>query len=156
MPRRGSVERRVVLPDTRFQSIEVARMINKLMQKGKKSKAQRILYGAFTLLEQRTHKNPLEIFRQAIQQVSPQLEVRSRRVGGANYQIPQEVRPERALMLALRWIKEYAKARKGKSMVEKLADEIQDAANGTGGAVKKKQDVHRMAEANRAFAHYRW
>lgn len=156
MPRRGSVERRIVLPDTRFQSIEVARMINKLMQKGKKSKAQRILYGAFTLLEQRTSKNPLEVFRQAIQQVSPQLEVRSRRVGGANYQIPQEVRPERALMLALRWIKEYAKARKGKSMVVKLADEIQDAANGTGGAVKKKQDVHRMAEANRAFAHYRW
>jgi len=131
-------------------------MINKLMQKGKKSKAQRILYSAFALLEQRTHKNPLEIFRQAIQVVSPQLEVRSRRVGGANYQIPQEVRPERALMLALRWIKEYAKARKGKSMVEKLADEILDAANGTGGAVKKKQDVHRMAEANRAFAHYRW
>jgi len=156
MPRHGSVERRVILPDTRYQSVEVTRMINKLMQKGKKSKAQRILYSAFALLEQRTHKNPLEIFRQAIQVVSPQLEVRSRRVGGANYQIPQEVRPERALMLALRWIKEYAKARKGKSMVEKLADEILDAANGTGGAVKKKQDVHRMAEANRAFAHYRW
>jgi small subunit ribosomal protein S7 len=126
------------------------------MRSGKKSLAQRICYGAFEIIRQRTGKDPLEVFEQALKNVMPVLETKARRVGGANYQVPVEVRPERRQTLAIRWIVNYARERSGKSMQEKLAAELIDAANNTGGAVKKKEDTHKMAEANRAFAHYRW
>jgi small subunit ribosomal protein S7 len=127
-----------------------------LMERGKKSLATRIMYDAFDIIEERTHANPLEVFRQAVENVTPALEVRPRRVGGATYQIPVEVRPERRTSLAIRWLVQTAKSRKGKPMAEKLADELIDASRNTGATVKKKEDTHRMAEANRAFAHYRW
>ncbi|ERM90961.1 30S ribosomal protein S7 [Caldanaerobacter subterraneus] len=156
MPRRGPVPKREVLPDPVYNSVKVAKLINKVMWDGKKSLAQKICYGAFDIIREKTGRDPLEVFEEALNNVMPVLEVRPRRVGGATYQVPMEVRPERRLSLGIRWIVEYARQRSGKSMMEKLAAEIIDAANNTGGSVKKKEDTHRMAEANKAFAHYRW
>lgn len=157
MPRRGRVPRREVPPDTVYGSELVTRLINKVMRCGKKSLAERICYGAFETVKEKTGRDPLDVFEQAIKNVTPVVEVRARRVGGANYQVPMEVRPERRISLAVRWIVEYARQRSGeRTMQQKLAAEIIDAANNTGGAVKKKEDTHRMAEANKAFAHYRW
>ncbi len=134
----------------------VGKFINILMSRGKKSNAERVCYGAFDLIQQKTGNDPLKIFKAAIDNVKPVVEVKSRRVGGASYQVPIEIRPSRRLSLALRWISEYARARGGKSMPERLAGELLDAANNTGASVKKREDMHRMAEANKAFAHYRW
>ncbi|MBE3593246.1 MAG: 30S ribosomal protein S7 [Thermoanaerobacter sp.] len=156
MPRKGHVERREVLPDPVYNSKKVSKLINKLMWDGKKSLAQKICYGAFDIIREKTGRDPLEVFEEALNNVMPVLEVRPRRVGGATYQVPVEVRPERRLSLGIRWLVEYARQRSGKSMMEKLAAEIMDAANNTGGSVKKKEDTHKMAEANKAFAHYRW
>lgn len=157
MPRRGSVPKRDVLPDPVFQSKVVTKLINKIMLDGKKGAAEKIAYGAFDIIKAKTGKDPLEVFEQAMKNVMPVLEVKARRVGGANYQVPVEVRPDRRQTLGLRWLVDYARKRGDKrTMVEKLAAEIMDAANNVGGAVKKKEDTHKMAEANRAFAHYRW
>jgi len=156
MPRRGPVPRRQVPPDPLYKSEVVAKLINKVMLKGKKSLAERICYTAFDIIRAKTKREPLEVLEQALKNVMPVLEVKARRVGGANYQVPVEVRPERRQTLGIRWLVQYARERTGKSMAERLAAEIMDAAAGTGGAVKKKEDTHRMAEANRAFAHYRW
>ncbi|MBT1278530.1 30S ribosomal protein S7 [Thermoanaerobacter sp. CM-CNRG TB177] len=156
MPRKGQAERREVLPDPVYNSKKVSKLINKVMWDGKKSLAQKICYGAFDIIREKTGRDPLEVFEEALNNVMPVLEVRPRRVGGATYQVPMEVRPERRLSLGIRWLVEYARQRNGKSMMEKLAAEIMDAANNTGGSVKKKEDTHKMAEANKAFAHYRW
>ncbi len=156
MPRRGRVPKRIIKPDIKYGSVMVAKFINKLMKDGKKSLAERILYNAFDIIEERLHKSPLDVFEQAIKNASPVLEVRPRRVGGATYQVPIEVRSDRRTSLAMRWLIQAARARSGKSMAEKLASELIDAARGTGAAIKKKEDTHRMAEANKAFAHYRW
>ncbi|AEG16557.1 MULTISPECIES: 30S ribosomal protein S7 [Desulfofundulus] len=156
MPRRGAVAKRDVPPDPIYNSKVVTKLINQVMLKGKKSIAERICYKAFEIIREKTGKDPLEVFEQAMKNVMPVLEVKARRVGGANYQVPVEVRPERRQTLGIRWITQYARQRGGKSMEEKLAAEIMDAANNTGGAVKKKEDTHKMAEANKAFAHYRW
>jgi len=156
MPRRGYVVKREIQPDPRYNNIMVAKFINKVMQRGKKSLAERIVYDAFDIIEERMHKNPLLIFERAVRNASPVLEVKPRRVGGATYQVPVEVRPERRLSLAMRWLIQSARARHGKSMAEKLANELMDAANNTGATIKKKEDTHKMAEANKAFAHYRW
>lgn len=156
MPRKGPVPRRDVLPDPIYNSKLVTRLINRLMKDGKKGKAERILYRAFDLVRERTGQDPMEVFDQALKNVMPVLEVKARRVGGANYQVPVEVRPERRISLGLRWIVNYARLRGEKTMEERLANEIIDAANNTGAAVKKREDTHKMAEANKAFAHYRW
>jgi small subunit ribosomal protein S7 len=156
MPRRREVPKRKVLPDPKYQDRMVTRFVNVLMKDGKKSTAEHILYGSFDLIEGKTRNDPLAMFRRALDNVRPRLEVKSRRVGGATYQVPIEVRPERATSLAMRWLADYARARSGKSMREKLADEIIDAANERGDSVKKREDTHRMADANKAFAHYRW
>lgn len=156
MPRRGPAPRRVIPPDPVYNSELVHRLINKVMRDGKKSLAQRIVYQAFDLIRQRSGRDPLEVLDQALKNTMPMLEVRPRRVGGATYQVPIEVRPERRVSLGLRWIVEYARQRKDHTMQERLANELLDAANGQGGAVKRREDTHRMAEANRAFAHYRW
>lgn len=156
MPRRYRPPRRKVEPDEKYNSELVARFINRLMQQGKKSIAAGIAYDAFDIMEERTHRNPLEVFQQAVDNATPSLEVRARRVGGATYQIPVEVRPERRTSLAIRWLIQASKARKGRPMAERLADELMDAARNTGTTVKKREDTHKMAEANRAFAHYRW
>jgi len=156
MPRRRIFGQREGQPDARYQDKLVAKFINTLMSKGKKSTAERVCYGAFELIKEKTGNDPLKIFRAAIDNVKPVVEVKSRRVGGASYQVPVEIRPVRRMSLALRWIAEYAKARGGKSMSDRLAGELLDAANNTGPSVKKREDVHRMAEANKAFAHYRW
>lgn len=156
MPRRYRPPGREVEPDAKYNSELVARFINRLMRQGKKSLAARIMYGAFDIIEERTRRNPLEVFHQAVDNATPVLEVRSRRVGGATYQIPVEVRPDRRTSLAIRWLIRSAQARKGRPMAERLADELMDAARNTGATVKKKEDTHKMAEANRAFAHYRW
>ncbi len=156
MPRKGPVPRRDGMPDPIYNSKLVARLINHIMKDGKKSLAQRILYDAFEIIRQRTGKDPMEVLEQALKNVMPVLEVRARRVGGANYQVPVEVKPERRQTLGLRWLVNYARLRSEKTMQERLAAEIIDAANNTGGAVKKKEDTHKMAEANKAFAHYRW
>ncbi|SHF37280.1 SSU ribosomal protein S7P [Thermoanaerobacter uzonensis DSM 18761] len=156
MPRKGHVERREVLPDPVYNSKKVSKLINKVMWDGKKSLAQKICYGAFDIIREKTGRDPLEVFEEALNNVMPVLEVRPRRVGGATYQVPMEVRSERRLSLGIRWLVEYARQRSGKSMMEKLAAEIIDAANNTGGSVKKREDTHKMAEANKAFAHYRW
>lgn len=156
MPRKGPVPKRDVLPDPIYNSKLVTKLINKLMMDGKKAKAERILYEAFDIIRERTGKDPMEVFEQALKNVMPLLEVRARRVGGANYQVPMEVRPERRVSLGLRWIVNYARLRGEKTMQERLANEIIDAANNTGAAVKKREDTHKMAEANKAFAHYRW
>lgn len=156
MPRRGPVPRREIDPDPIYNSKLVAKLINHIMRDGKKSLAQRILYDAFEIIRQRTNQDPLEVLEQALKNVMPVLEVRPRRVGGANYQVPVEVKPERRQTLGLRWLATYARLRSERTMQERLAAEIIDAANNTGGAVKKKEDTHKMAEANKAFAHYRW
>ena len=156
MPRRGVVPRREVLPDPVYQSTLVTKFINVLLQRGKKSTADRIFYGAMDAIRDRTKDDPLKIFKRAIDNVRPALEVKARRVGGSTYQIPVEVNPNRKLSLAMRWIKLYASQRGGKSMRDKLAAEIVDASNNTGGSIKKREDTHKMAEANKAFAHYRW
>ncbi|HEY8436624.1 MAG TPA: 30S ribosomal protein S7 [Haloplasmataceae bacterium] len=156
MPRKGPVPKRDVLPDPIYNSKLVTRLINNIMRDGKKELAQRILYKAFELIEQKTGKDPMEVFEQALENVMPVLEVRSRRVGGANYQVPMEVRPERRITLGLRWLVQYARLRSEKTMIERLANEIIDASNNVGAAVRKREETHRMAEANKAFAHYRW
>jgi small subunit ribosomal protein S7 len=156
MPRRRVVAKRRLLPDPKYQDRLVSRFINVLMRDGKKSTAEHILYGSLGVIEHKTRNDPLAMFRRALDNVRPRIEVKSRRVGGATYQVPIEVRPERATSLAMRWLAEFARARDGKSMRDRLANEIIDAANERGEAVKKKEDTHRMAEANKAFAHYRW
>jgi small subunit ribosomal protein S7 len=156
MPRRNRPPRREIEPDIKHNSVMVARFINKLMMRGKRSIAERILYDAFDIIESRVHKNPLDVFEEAVNNATPILEVKPRRVGGATYQVPVEVMPERRLSLAMRWLVQNARKRTGKSMAEKLAAELMDAAQGQGATIKKKEDTHRMAEANRAFAHYRW
>jgi len=156
VPRRGHVPKRDVLPDPIYNSKVVTKLINNIMLDGKKGIAQKICYGAFDIIREKTGKDPLEVFEQAMNNVMPVLEVKARRVGGATYQVPIEVRPDRRQALALRWLVGYARERGEKTMRERLANEIMDAANGLGGAFKKKEDTHKMAEANRAFAHYRW
>jgi small subunit ribosomal protein S7 len=156
MPRRNRPPRRAIKPDVRYNSELVARFANRLMQHGKKSLAFRIVYDSFDIIEERTKKPPLDVFEQAVKNATPLLEVRPRRVGGATYQIPMEVRSERRLSLAIRWLLQSTRQRPGKSMAEKLASELMDAAAGQGASIKKRDDTHRMAEANRAFAHYRW
>ena len=156
MPRRGSVPVRDVLPDPLYGSKVVTRLINNVMYDGKKGVAQKIVYGAFDIIKEKTGKDPLEAFEQALENIMPVLEVKARRVGGATYQVPIEVRPARRQTLGLRWLTNYARLRGERTMKERLANEILDAINNTGGAVKKKEDTHKMAEANKAFAHYRW
>lgn len=156
MPRRGPVKLREILPDPVFGSWLVSKVINRIMKDGKKSKAQKTFYAAMNLIEQKTGENPLDVFQRAVRNVMPTLETRPRRVGGAVYQVPMEVRPGRKVSLAIRWIVLYAREREGKSIEEKLANELIDASRGEGGAVRKKEEVHRIAEANKAFAHYRW
>jgi small subunit ribosomal protein S7 len=156
MPRRRVPNRRKILPDPKFQDRLVTKFVNDLMRKGKKSTAEGITYGAMTLIEERAKEDPLKVFKKALDNVKPVLEVKSRRVGGATYQVPVEVRQDRRIALAMRWLISYAKARGEKTMVEKLAGELMDAANNRGNAVKKREDTHKMAEANKAFAHYRW
>ena len=156
MPRRGNVPKRDVLPDPIYHSIVVTKFINQMMLDGKKGVSESICYGAFEIIKEKTGKDPLEVFEEALKNVMPVLEVKSRRVGGANYQVPIEVRPERRQTLGIRWITKYTRARGGKTMREILAAELIDASNGTGGSVKKREDTHKMAEANKAFAHYRW
>lgn len=156
MPRKGPVPRREVMPDPIYNSKLVTRLINRIMKDGKKSKAEKILYRAFEIIREKTGNDPMEVFEQALKNVMPVLEVKARRVGGANYQVPVEVKPERRVSLGLRWLVNYARLRGEKTMEERLANEIIDAANNTGAAVKKREDTHKMAEANKAFAHYRW
>ena len=156
MPRRGSIAKRDVLPDPLYNSKLVTRLINNVMVDGKKGVSQKIVYGAFEIIQEKTGKDPLETFEQAMENIMPLLEVKARRVGGANYQVPMEVRPERRQTLGLRWLTNYARLRSEKTMKERLAGEILDAINGVGGAAKKRDDTHKMAEANKAFAHYRW
>mgnify|MGYP000889988799 FL=1 len=156
MPRRREVPKREILPDPKFKSEEVAKFINVLMTRGKKSVAERIMYGALDQVQKKSGKDPFEVFGAAISNVKPMVEVKSRRVGGANYQVPVEVRPARRTALAMRWLREAARKRGEKSMGQRLANELIDAAEGRGGAVKKREEVHRMAEANKAFSHYRF
>ena len=156
MPRKREVRKREVLPDPKFRDSMIAKFINGLMRRGKKGLAERIFYGSLDIIKDRTHSDPIKIFSQAMDNVKPLIEVRPRRVGGATYQVPVEVRPERKTALAIRWIIGYAKARPEKTMEEKLSGELIDAANSRGAAIKKKEDTHKMAEANKAFAHYRW
>ncbi len=156
MPRRREVEKRKILPDPKFQDRLVAKFVNNLMREGKKSVGEQIIYGAFDQVEGKLKDDPLKIFKKALDNVKPAVEVKSRRVGGANYQVPVEVRQDRRVALAMRWLIDYSKSRGEKTMVEKLAGEIIDAANNRGNAVKKREDTHKMAEANKAFAHYRW
>lgn len=156
MPRKGHIVKRDVLPDPIYNSKLVTRVINTIMLDGKKGTAQSILYGAFDRIKADTNRDPIEVFNEALKNIMPVLEVRSRRIGGQNYQVPVEVRAERKTTLGLRWLINYSRLRHERTMEEKLAKEIMDAANGTGAAVKKREDTHRMAEANKAFAHYRW
>jgi small subunit ribosomal protein S7 len=156
MSRRRRTFNRDIVPDPKFESVEIATFVNQLMRMGKKSVAQKVLYTAFDAIEEKTKANPLEVFEAALENARPQLEVKSRRVGGATYQVPMEVSNTRSRSLAMRWIIQYSRARKGQPMARALATEIIDAANNTGSAVKKRDDTHKMAQANRAFAHYRW
>ncbi len=156
MPRRGNVAKRDVLPDPMYNSKLVTRLVNNIMLDGKKGVAQKIVYEAFEIVAEKTGKDALEVFEQAMENVMPSLEVKARRVGGSTYQVPMEVRPERRQTLGLRWITNYSRLRSEKTMKERLAGEILDAINGAGGAAKKRDDTHKMAEANKAFAHYRW
>ena len=157
MSRRHAAEKREVLPDAKFGSVVVTKFMNTMMYAGKKSVAEQIVYGAFDQMQKKVGGDPVKLFNDALENVKPQLEVRSRRVGGATYQVPVEVRPERAQSMAIRWLVSYARSRgDGKTMQEKLANELLDASNLRGGAVKKREDTHRMAEANKAFSHYRW
>jgi small subunit ribosomal protein S7 len=156
MPRKGNVPKREVLPDPVYGSVVVTKLINSIMLDGKKGTAQRIVYGAFDKVKETTGNEPLEVFEKAMENIMPILEVKARRVGGANYQVPMEVRPERRQTLGLRWLTVNTRKRGEKTMSDRLAKELMDAANNTGGSVKKKEDTHKMAEANRAFAHFRW
>ena len=156
MPRKGNTPKREVLPDPVYGNIVVSKLINSIMLDGKKSTAQKIVYGAFDQIKEQTGEDPLDVFNKAMENIMPQLEVKARRVGGANYQVPIEVRPARRQTLGLRWLTQYTRARGEKTMSERLAKELMDAANGTGASVKKKEDTHKMAEANKAFAHFRW
>ena len=156
MPRKGHVAKRDVLPDPIYNSKLVSRLINNIMQDGKKGTAQTILYNAFDIIAEKTGREPMEVFEEAIENIRPVLEVKARRIGGANYQVPVEVRPERRITLGLRWLVQYSRSRGEKTMEQRLANEIIDAANNTGASVKKREDTHKMAEANKAFAHYRW
>ena len=156
MPRRREIRKREVLPDPKYHDPLVAKFMNGIMRKGKKSVAESIFYGALNIIQERIQSDPMKTFKQAMDNVKPLIEVRPRRVGGATYQVPVEVRPERKLALAIRWIIGYAKQRTEKTMEEKLSGELVDAANNRGAAVKKREDTHKMAEANKAFAHYRW
>ena len=156
MPRKGNVPKREDLPDPVYGSTVVAKLINSIMLDGKKGTAQSIVYGAFEIVEKQTGENPLEVFEKAMNNIMPVVEVKARRVGGANYQVPVEVRADRKQTLGIRWLTKYTRARGEKTMAERLAKELMDAANNTGASVKKKEDTHKMAEANRAFAHYRW
>ena len=156
MPRRGNVPKREILPDPMYNSILVTRLVNSIMLDGKKGVAQKIVYGAFDIVKEKTDKEPLEVFNTAMDNIMPSLEVKARRVGGATYQVPMEVRPARRQTLGLRWLTNYARSRSERTMAERLANEIMDAANNTGSAVKKREDTHKMAESNKAFAHFRW
>ena len=156
MPRRGNVPKREILAEPGDNSVLVSKLINSIMLDGKKGVAQKIVYGAFDIIKEKTDRDPLEVFTEAMNNIMPALEVKARRVGGATYQVPIEVRPERRQTLGLRWLTTYARKRGEKTMKERLAGEIMDAANGTGAAVKKCEDTHKMAEANEAFAHFRW
>lgn len=156
MPRRYRPPRRGVAPDPKYHNETVARFINRLMKDGKKSTAQRVLYDAFDIIEERTKRNPVEVFEQALSNATPQIEVKPRRVGGATYQVPVEIRVSRRMALAQRWLIQNARKRSGKSMANKLAGELLDAANNQGATIRKRDETHKMAEANRAFAHYRW
>ena len=156
MPRRREVPKRKIIPDPKYRDRMVAKFCNIIMLSGKKSLAEQIVYGAFDVIQTRFKEDPLEVFRKALDSVKPKLEVKSRRVGGATYQVPVEVRPERRVALAMRWLTNYSRDRGEKTMTEKLAAELMEAAQGRGNAVKKREDVHKMAEANKAFAHYRW
>lgn len=156
MPRRGNIPKREILPDPIYGSVVVAKLINNIMLDGKKGVAQKIVYDAFDIIKAKTGEEPLEVFEKAMNNIMPQVEVKARRVGGANYQVPMEVRPERRQTLGLRWLTRYTRLRGERTMSQRLASELMDAANGQGGTVKKKEDAHRMAEANRAFAHYRF
>jgi len=156
MPRKGHVAKRDVLIDPIYNSKLVTRLINKIMIDGKRGVAQTILYNAFEIIEEKTGRQPMEVFEQALANVMPMLELKARRVGGSNYQVPVEVTQERRLTLGLRWVVNYARLRNEKTMEQRLANEILDAANGTGSSVKRRDDIHKMAEANKAFAHYRW
>ena len=156
MPRRGNVPKREILPDPIYGSVLVTKLVNSIMLDGKKGVAQKVVYGAFQIVEEKTGKSGLEAFQQAMENIMPAVEVKTRRVGGANYQVPIEVRPERRQTLGLRWMANYSRLRSEKTMKERLAGEILDALNGAGGAAKKRDDTHKMAEANKAFAHYRW
>ena len=156
MPRRGNVPKREILPDPIYGSVLVTKLVNSIMLDGKKGVAQKVVYGAFQIVEEKTGKSGLEAFQTAMENIMPAVEVKTRRVGGANYQVPIEVRPERRQTLGLRWLTNYSRARSEKTMRERLAGEIMDACNNLGAAVKKREDTHKMAESNKAFAHYRW
>ena len=156
MPRKGYIAKREVLADPIYESVVVTKLINNIMLDGKKGVAQKIVYDAFEIIKEKTGRDPLEVFLEALNNIMPVLEVKARRVGGATYQVPMEVRPERRQTLGLRWLTRYARERSEKTMKERLANELMDALNGTGGSVKKREDTHKMAESNKAFAHYRW
>ncbi len=156
MPRRGNIPKREVLPDPMYNSVLVTKLVNSIMLDGKKGVAQKVVYGAFEIVENKTGKNGLEAFQQAMENIMPTLEVKTRRVGGANYQVPIEVKPDRRQTLGLRWLTAYSRKRGEKTMKERLAGEIMDACNNAGASVKKREDTHKMAEANKAFAHFRW
>ena len=156
VPRRGNVPKREVLPDPLYNSVLVTKLTNSIMLDGKKGVAQKVVYGAFDIIKEKTDKEPMEVYTQALENIMPSLEVKARRVGGATYQVPIEVRPERRQTLGLRWLVGYSRKRSEKTMKERLANEIMDAVNNTGASVKKREDTHKMAESNKAFAHYRW
>jgi len=156
VPRRGNVPKREILPDPIYSSVLVTKLVNSIMLDGKKGVAQKVVYGAFDIIREKTGKEPQEVFVQAMENIMPSLEVKARRVGGATYQVPMEVRPARRQTLGLRWLTTYSRARGERTMAERLAGEIMDAANNTGSAVKKREDTHKMAESNKAFAHFRW
>ncbi len=156
MPRRGNVPKREILPDPMYNSVLVTKLINSIMLDGKKGVAQKVVYDAFDIIKSKTDRNPQEVFVEALNNIMPSLEVKARRVGGATYQVPMEVRPDRRQTLGLRWLTSYARKRNEKTMKERLSGEILDAMNNTGASVKKREDTHKMAESNKAFAHYRW
>ena len=156
MPRRGNVPKREILPDPIYNSVLVTKLVNSIMLDGKKGVAQKVVYGAFDMVKEQTGKDPLEVFTTAMDNIMPSLEVKARRVGGATYQVPMDVRPVRRQTLGLRWLTTYARARSERTMAQRLANEIMDAANNTGAVVKKREDTHKMAESNKAFAHFRW
>jgi small subunit ribosomal protein S7 len=156
VPRNGPAQRRELMPDPVYRSVLVTQVINKVLQRGKRTVAERIVYGALTQVAEKTESDPVAVLKRAVDNVRPELEVRSRRVGGATYQVPVDVRPRRATTLAIRWLTSYAKARREKTMADRLCNEILDASNGIGAAAKRREDMHKMAESNKAFAHYRW